>query len=55
MSLEGPGTWQKQEGMVSVLTLLMAGESPDLQGCPDQGCPDEGYGDHFVNGHVFTA
>lgn len=50
MSLEGPGTWQKQEGMVSVLTLLMAGESPDLQGCPD-----EGYGDHFVNGHVFTA
>lgn len=50
MSLEGPGTWQKQEGMVSVLMLLMAGESPD-----SQGCPDEGYGDHFVNGHVFTA
>ena len=48
--LRGLGLGRNKTGKVSVFTLLMAGESPDLQGCPDEGC-----GDHFVNGHVFTA
>lgn len=48
--LRGLGLGRNKTGMVSVLTLLMAGESPNLQGCPDEGC-----GDHFVNGHIFTV